>query len=347
MVAGRVESRNNSSFVAGIVTLLLVVIGSSILLSSAAAADSAAATPKNDEDAKEDTTTSTTCENTHNLRPQFHPQDETLMLYHYESTGSTQDEAKKLVQGEIEDMNIAPLPDTSKAFCVTASEQTNGRGTSGRQWLGASGNTFVTIGIPQATWMGLKNVPLTLLPLRIGSVVAARVQKLLDTCGREEANEPPMVAVKWPNDVLVDEKKISGVLIESSSNGWFLIGIGVNLAYAPTIATSGPNNGRPSTCIQDYCPPVDLNFVDAARQLGVDLAFDLNQWILAMEHSTKGSDFVLEDWKQWVDWDMELVMRDTHNHERVKMTDLLPDGRVQVVSLEDGRKRTLVSDYFL
>jgi biotin-(acetyl-CoA carboxylase) ligase len=261
MGVAKVDTRN---FLFGIVTLMLVVLGSSFLVTTTAAAAAK-------EDEEEIITTTTTCEN-----PQYHPNDETLLLYHFESTSSTQDEAKKIV--------LADDCSTAKAFCVTATEQTNGRGTSGRLWMGVRGNTFVTIGIPQKAWMGLKNVPLSLLPLRIGSLVANRVQGLLDKCGDDDDKadpQPPMVAVKWPNDVLVDEKKISGVLIESSANGdWFLIGIGVNLAYAPPVPTSGPNNGRQSTCIQDICPPSsDLDLQDAACRLGVDLAHDVNQWL--------------------------------------------------------------------
>ena len=319
----KVETR---SLVFGVVTLILVVIGSSFLVTAAAMESK-----KDEEDALQN--------------PYYHPKDETLLLYHFESTSSTQDEAKNILADGGDDSCMS-----AQAFCVTATEQSNGRGTSGRKWMGARGNMFVTIGIPQQAWMGLKNVPLTLLPLRVGSLVARLVQELLDSCGATQDEEPPMVAVKWPNDVLVNEKKISGVLIESHSAAdgsyWFLIGIGVNLAHAPEVPSTGPNNGRPSTCIQDICPKSSdrLNLDDAARQLGVNLAFDLNQWLQTMTDSMKAGEYILEEWKQWVDWDMDLVMRDTS--QSVRMIDLLPDGRIQVIG-EDGLKRTLVSDYFL
>lgn len=327
----------NSNFAIGIATLLLgLVLGSSFLSTTMAASANE----------QEDESAPSSCKK----NPRYHPKDETLLLYHFESTRSTQDEAKKIT---LEDEAIS----SAKAFCVTATEQTNGRGTSGRLWMGARGNTFVTIGIPQSVWMRLNNVPLTLLPLRIGSLVAYRVQELLDKCrssigNTETGHSPPIVAVKWPNDILVDEKKISGVLIESS-NGWFLVGIGVNLVYAPPVPTSGPNNGRQSTCIQDFCPTSsssemsEFDLEVAARHMGVDLAHDLNQWLQTMTDSSKAAQSILEEWKRWANWDMELIMRDTPNHERVQMADLLPDGRIQVIRREDGSKRTLVSDYFL
>ena len=101
-----------------------------------------------------------------------------------------------------------------------------------------------------------------------------------------------------------------------------------------------------------YCPSRDWNRQadDKARQLGVDLATDLTQWLQKMTTGAspqEASSSVLNDWKKYVDWDMELVMRDTPNRERVRMIDLLPDGRIQVARKDDGVIRTLVSDYFL
>ena len=47
-----------------------------------------------------------------------------------------------------------------------------------------------------------------------------------------------LVALKWPNDVMLGGEKLSGVLIESGPSGdglWLAVGIGVNLASAPSI----------------------------------------------------------------------------------------------------------------
>jgi biotin-(acetyl-CoA carboxylase) ligase len=155
-----------------------------------------------------------------------------------------------------------------------------------------------------------------------------------------------MVTVKWPNDVLVNERKISGVLIESSSNGWLLIGIGVNLASAPVVDTSGQNRGRPATSIAALCPETvssTLMNEETAERFGIDLGYALYSFLLK---GGTGRD-VLNEWTRWIDFDMELVLRDTPGQERVKITDILPDGRIQVQHIHDGRIQTLVSDYFL
>jgi hypothetical protein len=153
------------------------------------------------------------------------PPSEHIWFEHVGSTSSTQEEARRIVT------NQDFLADTSKTMvCVTATEQTNGRGTSGRAWMGARGNTFVTIAIPQQQWIDTK-IPLTLLPLQIGILVARRVQEQMHQCipstkttsttfeSSDELEEngspseitkitttttaftkvPPLVTLKWPN----------------------------------------------------------------------------------------------------------------------------------------------------
>lgn len=158
----------------------------------------------------------------------------------------------------------------------------------------------------------------------------------------------PSYAIK---DVLVDEEKIAGILIESSTNSWFLIGIGVNLAYAPPVPTDGPNHGRTSTSISNHCSrPSDATFNepgtwdDLAYQVGVDLAQNLDGFL---DNPPMLPNAIVKEWKEWADFNMELVMRDTPKRERVKVVDMLPDGRIQVVGVEDGVSRVLVADYFI
>jgi biotin-(acetyl-CoA carboxylase) ligase len=266
------------------------------------------------------------CTNNHNV--------EGLSLFHFDHTMSTQDEAKRIVVQE-------PDSDLEPVVCVTATEQSNGRGTSGRIWMGARGNTFVTIGIRQSAWIATK-LPLTLLPLQIGTIVAQQVSRLVENC---KVNPQPFVTIKWPNDVLVDHQKIAGVLIESE-NGWFLVGIGVNVAYAPPVPTAGPNHGRPSTSLDVYCSAdtaaAHAGYEEIAHQLGVDMARDLGAFL---DHPNPSQD-VLDEWKRWVDWDMELVLRDLEDKTPVMPVDVHSDGRL-LVRDRNGRERLMVSDYFI
>lgn len=149
----------------------------------------------------------------------------------------------------------------------------------------------------------------------------------------------------------MDEKKISGVLIETSSNYWFLIGIGVNVAHAPTV----PPPGRQSTSIGFYCPESsstkEEKQVQLARQLGEDMASDLSQWLFSHKESPPNQraaekNRILRNWKQWVDWDMQLVLRDTDYHETVTPVDIEQDGQLRVKG-RNGKERLIVTDYFV
>jgi len=109
---------------------------------------------------------------------------------------------------------------------ITARRQTAGRGRRGRSWDSPDGNLMATLLIapgvsaPEAA--------------RLSFVAALAVHDFV------VAHTRASVRVKWPNDVLVDGKKIAGILLESSGTDgvdalpWLAVGIGVNLIDAPT-----------------------------------------------------------------------------------------------------------------
>ena len=306
----------------------------------------------------EESSSPSTCEAKNNttddeVAGRSHPDDDCLLLFHYKSTPSTQNEAKKIAEG------LSTTSVTSPGtFCVTAASQTSGRGTSGRKWLGAPGNVFVTIGIPVDLWMTSmfreRKVPLTLLPLKIGELTASLVRSRLDGCGATDAT----VTVKWPNDVLVDGKKISGTLIEAA-NDWYLIGIGINVAHAPTVATTGTDYGRPSVSLRDYgCESEAAKKTrdETARDLGVELALAFHRWIygeatLPPGSSSGAAESIIRGWKRFLDTDAEWTIRnDNEKGEKpriVKILDVLPDGRIRVTNQGNGKEEILVSDYFV
>jgi BirA family transcriptional regulator, biotin operon repressor / biotin---[acetyl-CoA-carboxylase] ligase len=95
---------------------------------------------------------------------------------------------------------------------VTAGFQTAGRGRQGRTWTAPAGRALLLSLI-----VGEFD---PLLPLRAGLAVA-------DLAG-------PLAMVKWPNDVLLDGRKVAGVLVEARpQEGWAVVGIGVNAAITP------------------------------------------------------------------------------------------------------------------
>jgi BirA family transcriptional regulator, biotin operon repressor / biotin---[acetyl-CoA-carboxylase] ligase len=92
---------------------------------------------------------------------------------------------------------------------VTAGVQTAGRGRQGRTWTAPPGSSLL-LSLVLRSSDGL-------LPLRAGLAVA-------DLAG-------PGARVKWPNDVLIDGRKVAGILAEARpTEGWAVLGIGLNAA---------------------------------------------------------------------------------------------------------------------
>lgn len=102
---------------------------------------------------------------------------------------------------------------------LRAERQTLGRGRQGRPWASPPGNLYAS----------------TLVRLRPSDPPAATLA-LAAAVALEEtvsAYVPGMALLKWPNDVLIDGAKLSGVLLERAGDA-VVIGIGVNLAHHPT-----------------------------------------------------------------------------------------------------------------
>lgn len=105
---------------------------------------------------------------------------------------------------------------------VIANHQKSGRGRRGRHWYDVPGKSllFSVLLRPDK-----KNAPLGFLPLMAGVAVA---EALCQFCGCSSQR----LRLKWPNDILIDNHKVSGILAENTSaveRLCIVIGIGVNL----------------------------------------------------------------------------------------------------------------------
>lgn len=109
---------------------------------------------------------------------------------------------------------------TNGNYVVTAKRQNNGRGRRGRSWIGYDGNLFMSF---------LQPVDIS----KIGQIVFVVSLSLLEAL---QKLFPKIDAkLKWPNDVLVENNKISGILLEKGAGDYLIIGIGVNLVGAPKL----------------------------------------------------------------------------------------------------------------
>ena len=104
---------------------------------------------------------------------------------------------------------------------VTAQRQTGGRGRRGRTWVSEPGNLHASLLLtdpaPAEHWPELAFVA----ALAVHDAVAEVAPALR-----------PQLAIKWPNDLLLDGKKFAGILIEGEGGrgdgGAVAVGIGVN-----------------------------------------------------------------------------------------------------------------------
>jgi biotin-[acetyl-CoA-carboxylase] ligase BirA-like protein len=252
-----------------------------------------------------------------------------------EPVESTQDEARRLLKQH---------DNATKCLAVVADRQTHGRGTQGRKWEGEDGrkgNLYLTVCVP----FDAIPVTITLLPLQIAVLVAECVSKVV-VDGK--------TTVKWPNDVLVDHSKISGTLIESEivdQTTWLLIGVGINVAFAPNLSESPGKQVRGATCLQSH---TEEDLADStALSLGQDFTNGLVDWLFdkSIEKAAKEVQ-VIDNWKSFAEFGRKYELRATrleeeeqcYQGEEVVSIDIQSDGQL-LVRGENGRERLLIADY--
>ena len=120
------------------------------------------------------------------------------------------------------DMLIMAAEGAPEGQWLRAERQTSGKGRMGREWASPAGNLYAS---------GLVRLRPTDPPAPTLAFVAAVA---LENHLRHVAPDV-LFQIKWPNDVLVDGAKVSGILLERAGDA-VVIGIGVNLASHPDLA---------------------------------------------------------------------------------------------------------------
>jgi len=238
-------------------------------------------------------------------------------LLAFDSLDSTNEEAKRLAKAG-----------GAHGAVIWAKKQTGGKGRMGREWVSQDGNLFVSILLKPEK-------PLAELP-QLSFVAAVAVVEALAALFERDHK----LAVKWPNDVLLDEKKLSGILLESfpcevDGKRWVVVGVGVNV-------DSHPNNVQfPATCLTE----AGVELVSAKIVLSRFIHHFIecyNEW------SNKGFAPTRKRWLSYA-WGM-----------KKEITAKLPDGDLTGIAMEidaagnlilkdkDGEKHTVyAADIFL
>ena len=131
---------------------------------------------------------------------------DTYKLISLDKISSTQDWAHDLIANN----------KASDKTVIVATSQSSGRGRYRRKWISHTGNLYASF-----IYKISERNP------KLSYAVGVAVAETLIEFGLKPK-------IKWPNDILIDGKKISGILIEYSQN-FVIIGIGININTCPTI----------------------------------------------------------------------------------------------------------------
>jgi len=231
---------------------------------------------------------------------------------------------------------------SNDTFGVVAKRQTKGRGTNSRNWLHGYGNLFMTIVINRT------KLPIQLhyLPLRSAILVCSVLDSLV-------VNSMSCLKLKWPNDILIDGKKVCGILIEMEDD-CMLIGIGCNIATVPDVSMLGQEALREATAVVKHSAfaenisttqqiSVGQNVVD---ELYKDVAISLmNSFKLYTETSIDNSAEVIREFSSRMDYSPQRMRNSVDLGLHIIPHSINSDGTLKVRDLHNNSETTLIADY--
>lgn len=236
-----------------------------------------------------------------------------LPIQYYDTLDSTNEEAKRQA-----------LAGATGPKWIVARRQSSGRGRRGRAWASETGNLFTT---------GLYRLDCD--PARAAQLSFAAALAVGDLCA--SVIDPDHVRLKWPNDVLVGGRKVSGILLESGQHArgglWLAVGIGVNLAHHPE------QSERPATDLR--AQGADLSVETAAERLSHRFDHWLGRW------AQDGFSPIRESWLSRVHGLGErCIVRLDHETLEGVFADLGPDGSLRLDLKDGGRRFISAGDVF-
>ena len=246
-------------------------------------------------------------------------------LRFYQSTPSTMDDAAQWARQGAQDGAV-----------VVAETQTASRGRRGRRWVSDAGNLYLSVLLrPDAAALPL------LSPLA-GVAVARAIRRV--------AAVPP--AIKWPNDILVDGRKVSGILVESALSGggaadgiaegaaddqydyavsYAVIGIGVNIALDVSsddeiAATAG-----------------SLNALAGAEIDRPELLRRILQYLDALYLDLRRGRSPVPEWRRWLDTLGQRVVVTHYDTQHTGRAEDVDEHGNLLLRTDDGQQLTLTA----
>ena len=187
-------------------------------------------------------------------------------LVHYDSIGSTMDEAFKFAMDECVEGTV-----------VCAEEQAKGRGRMGRDWSSTISKGIYTSIVLKPNLVATDVAKLTLLT---GVAVYEAVKKVSDIG----------ISIKWPNDLMVGDKKLCGILTEMNAQmeqvKFVIVGIGINVNHTK-------NELLPEAVSIKTETGEEISRVKLLREILISLEY----WYELM--LDQGFDPVIKKWKEY------------------------------------------------
>lgn len=131
------------------------------------------------------------------------------------ATGSTNADMLELARGG-----------AAEGLWLRAARQTAGRGRQGRAWASPVGNFYGST----LVWLRAGDP----VAATLGFVAAVALEEVVALLLGQASSAAGALALKWPNDLLLDGAKLSGILLERAEDA-VVVGIGVNLAHHPDL----------------------------------------------------------------------------------------------------------------
>ena len=230
-----------------------------------------------------------------------------------DETESTNSEALKLAKF------------TDKPTFVVAKKQTNGRGRVDRSWLDPVGNFSGSI---------LIKIDEDLQSLALRSFVAALA--VFDAIDQKISKKHELV-IKWPNDLLLNGKKICGILLETRNFGTvsaLVIGIGVNLLSSPNLDKNQNIIIKPGSILGET--GIKLDPIDFSELIADQYALRENQF------RTMGFSKIREIWMDRATKLGKRIIARTPNVEYHGIFDSV-DEKGQLILITNGEKKKIAA----
>ena len=172
-----------------------------------------------------------------------------------ETVESTNDEAIRLAEAGAEDGTL-----------VWAREQTKGRGRYGRDFASPRGNLYLSLVLRPECDVSTAAQLSFVAALGLGDAIGSVAPALLE------------VTYKWPNDVLLNGRKVSGILLESRTEAdgaldWLILGVGANVRSYPD------NTAFPATSLHYEGTPPSVSETDLLEAFSRHFLTWTNRWL--------------------------------------------------------------------